>query len=232
MINSDTVVVLPTYNEVENIRTVFSRIRAVSSADILFVDDGSTDGSVELINDLISNDSGVKALFRGKKMGLGSAYRDAYTYAINQRYKYLIQCDADGSHEIEKIPKIIEAAEAGFELVIGSRYVKGGSIIGWPKSRELISRFGNLYSRINLGLKTKDNTAGFRLYKLTTLAQINYKLARANGYAFQVQMTYLFKNQKTLEIPIKFIEREFGKSKMTFGIALEALIEIPLLRFK
>ena len=100
------------------------------------------------------------------------------------------------------------------------------------KSRELISRFGNLYSRINLGLKTKDNTAGFRLYKLTTLAQINYKKARANGYAFQVQMTYLFKNQKTLEIPIKFIEREFGKSKMTFGIALEALIEIPLLRFK
>ena len=223
---------MPTYNEFENIPVVLQRIKNVVECDILFVDDGSTDGSLELIEELVKNNPNIKALFRGQKMGLGSAYRDAYAYAIKQKYDYLIQCDTDGSHEIEKIPEFIDAADSGAELVIGSRYIPGGSVLGWAKSRQLISRIGNLYSRIVLGLKTKDNTAGYRLYNLHKLAVVNFNKATANGYAFQVQMTYLFKDNRTLEVPIQFVERKYGKSKMTANVALEALIKIPLLRFK
>lgn len=226
------VVVLPTFNEFENIPLVLDRIKQVIDADILFVDDGSTDGTLELIKNLVTVDSKIKALFRSKKMGLGSAYRDAYSYALNENYQYLIQCDADGSHEIEKIPEFIDAAAKGADLVIGSRYVKGGSVVGWAKSRELISRIGNLYSRITLGLRTKDNTAGFRLYNLNSLSKIDFHRATANGYAFQVQMTYLFKDLNVVEVPIQFVERQFGKSKMTINVAIEALVKIPMLRLK
>lgn len=225
-------VVLPTYNEFENIPLVLQRIINVVKCDVLFVDDGSTDGSLELIKDLVKVNPNIKALFRGQKKGLGSAYREAYAYAIKQNYDYLIQCDTDGSHEIEKIPEFIDAADDGADLVIGSRYVPGGSILGWAKSRQIISKTGNLYSRIMLGLKTKDNTAGYRLYNLHKLAKVNFNKATANGYAFQVQMTYLLKNHRTVEVPIQFVERKYGKSKMTANVALEALVKIPLLRFK
>lgn len=232
MIQRKILVVLPTYNEFENINSVVGRIQHVIEANILFVDDGSTDGSLDLIQNLIKKNPKIKAMFRGEKKGLGSAYRDAYSYALKEKFDYLIQCDTDGSHELEKIPEMVKAADDGADLVIGSRYVVGGSVKGWAKSRLIISIIGNWYSRIMLGLKTKDNTAGFRLYKLNKLANIDFNKATANGYAFQVQMTYLFKDLKVIEVPIQFVERQYGKSKMTANVALEALIKIPLLRFK
>lgn len=224
-------VVLPTYNEVENVRNVYSRIRKVTDADIIFVDDGSKDGTLDVILEIRSIDTNVHLFSRGAKKGLGSAYRDSYKFALENNYRFLIQCDADGSHEIEKIPEMMQAAASGADLVIGSRYVSGGSVKGWAKSRQVISRIGNLYSRLMLGLASKDNTAGFRIYNIETLAKLNYESAKANGYAFQVQMTYLFRTKKVVEIPICFAERQYGASKMTTKIALEALIQIPLLRF-
>ena len=224
-------VIFPTLNEFENIPLVIDRLKKVIKSDILFVDDGSTDGTVELIQNLVKMNSHISAIYREKKLGLGSAYREAYAYALTQDYEYLIQCDADGSHEIEKIPTMLAAANNGAELVIGSRYVKGGSVSGWAKSRQFISKVGNIYSRITLGLKTKDNTAGFRLYNLETLRKIDFHKAKANGYAFQVQMTYLFKEYKVDEVPIRFVERLHGKSKMNTKIAIEAILKIPLLRF-
>lgn len=231
-IPSKTLVVLPIYNEYLNILNVYKRVRNISDFDILFIDDGSTDGSKELLKSIELKDPCVFCLFRGAKLGLGSAYRDAFKYAIENEYEYLIQCDADGSHQLEKIPLMMHFALGGADLIIGSRYVTGGSVQGWAKSRILISKFGNLYSRICLNLKTKDNTAGFRIYDVSTLSRIDYGSASANGYAFQVQMTYLFRKMKVVEVPIKFTEREFGKSKMTTQIALEALIQIPLLRIR
>ena len=225
-------VILPTYNENENIIKVYERIRKVSQADILIIDDGSSDGTRESIIGMKSLDNKINFIFRDKKLGLGSAYRVSYEYALNHNYDFLIQCDADGSHEIEKIPEMLKAAISGADLVLGSRYIAGGSVIGWSTSRVIISKIGNFYSKLTLGLKTKDNTAGFRVFNVNSLADIDFKKANANGYAFQVQMTYFFRNLIIVEIPINFMERQFGESKMTIGIALEALIQIPLLRFK
>lgn len=223
-------IVLPTYNEFENLERVYRRIRNVIYSDILVIDDGSTDGTLEVIKFLQNNDKKFNAMIRKTKKGLGDAYRTAYEFAIQNNYEVLIQCDADGSHEIEKIPLMVEAYQAGYDLVIGSRYVSGGSVAGWSKHRILISRIGNFYSRLVLGLKTKDNTAGFRLYKVALLRDLNSNIGNAKGYSFQVQMSYLCKNAKVKELPIKFVEREFGKSKMTFSIALEAFWQIPAIR--
>ena len=229
---SKALIVLPTYNEVENIQSVYDRIRKVTDSDILFIDDGSGDGTRDMISKLKTKDGGIFEILRQSKLGLGSAYRVAYKYAIDNKYDVLIQCDADGSHQIEKIPEMLAQIDSGADLVIGSRYVPGGSVIGWAKSRLYISKIGNAYAKLTLGLRTNDNTAGFRAYRMKSLSNIEYWKATANGYAFQVQMTYLFRNLKIVEIPINFTERQFGKSKMTLGIALEAIIQIPLLRFK
>jgi dolichol-phosphate mannosyltransferase len=230
MNNKNVLVVLPVFNEVKNIYSVYKRILEQLEPNILFVDDGSTDGSIEIIRELIEKDSKVSCLFRNEKKGLGSAYRDAYEFAISKKYDFLIQCDTDGSHEIEKIPEMLDYSINGADLVIGSRYVDGGSVAGWNKSRLYISKIGNIYSRLCLNLKIKDNTAGFRIYDINSLSKVDFESATANGYAFQVQMTYLFRNLKIVEVPIQFSERQFGKSKMNLRIALEALVKIPLLR--
>lgn len=225
-------IVIPTYNEVDNLERIYYRIRKVSQADLLFIDDGSYDGTDKKIEKLRLIDSKIEVMYRQEKLGLGSAYRDSYSFAISNNYDYLIQCDADGSHEIEKIPEMLETSMSGNDLVIGSRYVEGGSVKGWSKSRLVISKLGNYYSQIVLGLRTKDNTAGFRVYKVESLKKTDFNRAKANGYAFQVQMTYLFRSKNTVEVPISFVERQYGKSKMTACIAFEAIVQIPLLRFR
>ena len=224
-------VVLPTYNEAENIENVVSRVRSVVKCDILIVDDGSTDGTIEIIKRLNSQNPNVFLSLRTSKNGLGDAYRHAYTWAIENGYELLIQCDADGSHEIEKIPDLYEKYLSGSDLVVGSRYVPGGNVEGWSSSRILISKLGNLYAKLVLRLPVKDLTVGFRLYRISTLRKVNYLSAVAKGYSFQIQMSYLFRNYKIAEVPITFVDRVFGASKMNTKIALEAIWQIPFIRF-
>lgn len=225
-------VVLPTYNEAENIENVVSRVHSVVTCDILIVDDGSTDGTIEIIKRLNSKNPKVFLSLRKSKNGLGDAYRHAYTWAIENGYELLIQCDADGSHEIEKIPDMYEEYLSGSDLVVGSRYIPGGNVEGWSPSRILISKMGNLYAKLVLRLPVKDLTAGFRLYRIDALRNINYQNAVAKGYSFQIQMTYLFRKLKISEVPITFVDRVFGSSKMNTKIALEAIWQIPFIRFK
>ena len=224
-------VVLPTYNEAENIENVVSRVHSVVTCDILIVDDGSTDGTIEIIKRLNSKNPKVFLSLRKSKNGLGDAYRHAYTWAIENGYELLIQCDADGSHEIEKIPDMYEKYLSGSDLVVGSRYVPGGNVEGWSSSRILISKMGNLYAKLVLRLPVKDLTAGYRLYRISTLRNINYLSAVAKGYSFQIQMSYLFRNHKISEVPITFVDRVFGASKMNTKIALEAIWQIPFIRY-
>lgn len=224
-------VVLPTYNEAENIENVCARIKNVIDCHILIVDDGSTDGTIQIIKKLSEENSKIHLSLRNSKNGLGDAYRHAYKYAIDQGYEVLIQCDSDGSHEIEKIPTLYEKYKTGSDLVIGSRYVAGGNVEGWVRTRILISKAGNFYAKLVLRLPVKDLTAGFRLYRIASLKKINYQSAVAKGYSFQIQMTYLFRNLKISEVPITFVDRVFGSSKMNTKIALEAVWQIPFIRF-
>lgn len=225
-------IILPTYNEVDNIEDVYKRIRSVSNSDILFIDDGSNDGTLNKILSIQNIDSRVFSILRDGKRGLGDAYRNAFKHAIENSYAVVIHCDADGSHELEKIPRMLEQFVTGFQLVIGSRYIPGGEVIGWAIHRKIISKLGNIYATIFLRTKVKDNTSGFRLYSTEILQEIDINQANANGYAFQVQMTFLCRSFKLLELPIKFVERKYGKSKMTIPIALEALWRIPWIKLR
>jgi dolichol-phosphate mannosyltransferase len=225
-------VIIPTFNEVENINLICAQVRKISKADILIIDDGSTDGTIAQIRELGCVDSKIFLLLRQTKEGLGKAYQAGFSYAFSNNYNYIIHLDADGSHNAEIIPKLISLYEEGFDLVIGSRYVPGGSVSDWSLSRQLISRLGNLYAKLALGLQIKDLTSGFRLYSIDSLKKIKVENATAEGYAFQVQMTYLFRNFRCTEVPITFKDRTKGKSKMGHKIILEALIQIPLIRLK
>lgn len=230
--HNEGLIIIPTFNEVENLLYIYNRVRKVTKEDILFVDDGSIDGTVEKILDLAKSDPRVKMLLRNSKEGLGKAYQAAFHYAMQEDYDFIIHLDADGSHEVEKIPDLIRGYKSGFDLVVGSRYVKGGTVDNWSVVRRIISKVGNNYARFVLGLEIKDLTSGFRLYSLSKLQSAHLERATARGYAFQVQMTYLFNGFKILEVPIRFKDRTFGVSKMGYGIILEALVQIPSIRLK
>lgn len=223
-------VVLPTFNEVGNLMNVYSRIKSCIQCDILIIDDGSKDGTRDVILDLQERDKTVHSLLRDKKYGLGKTYLTGYRYGIAHKYDALIQLDADGSHEIEKIPLMVQFFEKGFKMVTGSRYVSGGDISGWSQSRVLISKVGNFYGRVMLSLVQKDVTSGFRLYDVKTLATMELGNVKAKGYSFQIQMSYIFREMPNAEIPIKFVDRIHGKSKMGYKIIFEALYQIPLIR--
>jgi dolichol-phosphate mannosyltransferase len=225
-------IILPTFNEVENLETVYRRIRSLIQCDILIIDDGSVDGTIGVIKKLQKEDSAVLPLLRNTKSGLGKTYLTGYEYAIKQEYDALIQLDADGSHEIEKIPIMIDLYLNGTKMLVGSRYVPGGDVSGWSKTRVMISRIGNAYGRFILGLDQKDVTSGFRLYDVKTLALLDLSEVEAKGYSFQIQMSYVFRNVKSLEVPIIFVDRVFGESKMGYKIVLEALYQIPRIRIR
>ena len=225
-------IILPTYNEAENLEAVYRRIRAVIQCDILIIDDGSVDGTLEVIKKLQQEDNTVFSLLRTVKHGLGKTYLTGYQHAIRYEYDGLIQLDADGSHEIEKIPEMLTHFQNGFKLIIGSRYVPGGDVSGWSKTRIFISKIGNTYGRFILGLDRKDVTSGFRVYDVDTLARIDLSQVEAKGYSFQIQMSFVFRNIASIEVPIVFVDRVFGESKMGYKIVLEALYQIPLIRLK
>ncbi|HEV3402449.1 MAG TPA: polyprenol monophosphomannose synthase [Acidimicrobiales bacterium] len=222
-----TLVVLPTYQEADNIADVLRRLRAaVPSADILVVDDSSPDGTAEMAKAVATELGGVDVLVRPGKAGLGSAYRAGFNEGITRGYDVLVEMDSDLSHDPAALPTLLRAVEGGAALAIGSRYVPGGSIPQWPFHRRALSRWGNRYAAAVLGFDVQDSTSGFRAYRATTLAAIDLESVRADGYGFQIEMTYRVsaKGGRIVELPIEFADRERGTSKMSGRIIVEALV--------
>ncbi|MBD2760370.1 polyprenol monophosphomannose synthase [Yimella sp. cx-573] len=221
-------VLLPTYNERENLPLIMERIRAaVPQADVLVLDDNSPDGTGDLADQIAAQDAQVQVLHRAGKEGLGKAYLAGFAWGLERGYDAMIEIDADGSHPPEVLPRMLEVAKEA-DLVIGSRWVPGGSIVNWPKSREVISRGGNLYIRLALGMPVKDATAGYRVYRADALRAMNLDDVSSQGYCFQVDLTWRAVQQGLVvaEVPITFVEREIGASKMNESIVREAMLNV------
>jgi dolichol-phosphate mannosyltransferase len=227
----DVLVVLPTYNESENIDHVLRRIRgALPDATVLVVDDGSPDGTADMAEILGKELGGIEVLRRSSKSGLGSAYRAGFRWGLERGFDACVEMDADLSHEPEALPSLVGPLSDGTELVIGSRYVPGGVIPNWAWHRRLLSRSGNLYASAVLGLKVADATAGFRAYAASLLERIDLDHVRAEGYGFQIEMTYAARRAGApiVEVPIRFVDRVEGESKMSAFIVVEALALVTL----
>ena len=216
------VVLMPTFNERELIRTSVSKVLAASSdLDILVIDDSSPDGTGEIADQLAASDARVSVLHREEKQGLGRAYAHGFRVALERGYDRVIQMDADGSHQASDLAKLLDAKA---DLVIGSRWVNGGEVLNWPSHRLWISRAGNAFARFSIGSDLRDVTAGYRNYSAQLLSKLPLEKIQAHGYGFQVEMTKLAisKGAIVVEVPISFVEREGGRSKMTIGIIFEA----------
>ena len=222
----EVLVVLPTYNESATIDTGLRRSRAaVPAATVLVVDDGSPDGTADAAEILSKELGSIEVMRRAGKSGLGSAYRAGFRWGLDRGFDACIEMDADLSHEPEALPSLIAPLEDGRELVIGSRYVPGGIIPNWPWHRRALSRGGNIYASAVLGLGVADATAGFRVYAAPLLNRIDLDTVRAEGYGFQIEMTYTARRAgaSILEVPIRFVDRVEGESKMSMHIVVEAL---------
>ncbi|MGO8870246.1 MAG: polyprenol monophosphomannose synthase [Acidimicrobiales bacterium] len=222
----NVLVVLPTYQESENIDRVLRRIRvALPDATVLVVDDGSPDGTADIAELLGKELGSIEIMRRHEKSGLGSAYRDGFRWGLERGFDACVEMDADLSHEPEALPRLVAPLSDGAELVIGSRYVAGGSIPNWAWHRRLLSRGGNVYASALLGLGVADSTAGFRAYAATVLERIDLDRVKAEGYGFQIEMTYEAKRAgaRIVEVPIRFVDRVDGESKMSMFIVVEAL---------
>ncbi|MFE7354605.1 polyprenol monophosphomannose synthase [Streptomyces sp. NPDC057543] len=220
-----TLVIIPTYNEAENIKPIVSRVRAaVPEADILIADDNSPDGTGKVADELSCADEQVQVLHRKGKEGLGAAYLAGFRWGIEHGYGVLVEMDADGSHQPEELPRLLTALK-GADLVLGSRWVPGGRVVNWPKTREMISRGGSTYSRILLGLRTRDVTGGYRAFRAETLEGIGLDRVASQGYCFQVDLARraIDAGYHVVEVPITFVDREIGDSKMSRDILVEAL---------
>ena len=218
-------VVIPTYNELENLPIIVAGVRAaLPEVHILVADDNSPDGTGEVADGLAAQDHAVQVLHRANKSGLGAAYLEAFQWAKTNEFDVVVEMDADGSHSPADLVKIL-AALTDSDVVLGSRWVKGGQVVNWPKSRELLSRGGNLYTRLWLGIPLKDATGGFRAYRMTAIAQLDVSKVESQGYCFQVDMAWrvVRSGLRIIEVPITFVEREFGESKMNQAIVKEAL---------
>lgn len=232
-----TIIVIPTYNERENLPTLVEKIRALplSDVELLIVDDNSPDGTGALADEYAAKkNSRVHVLHRSGKLGLGTAYVAGFSKALELGAERVVQMDADLSHPPEKLVELIETGR-DYDLVIGSRYVPGGSLDrDWPVWRKALSGFGNFYARTLLGLKVRDVTAGFRLWRREALQRIPLQRIRSNGYMFQVEMTYLANKLgfSFKEIPIYFAERRFGESKIDLSIQIEAAVSVWKLPFR
>ena len=228
--NDRVAVIVPTYNERANIETAVSRVRrAVPGADLLVVDDNSPDGTGEIADKLAAEDSHVHVLHRDRKAGLGAAYIAGFHWALGEGYDVIVEMDADGSHRPEELPRLL-AALASADLVLGSRYVPGGTVLNWPKSRELLSRGGNTYARLMLGIKLKDATGGYRAYRASTLRKIALDEVESQGYCFQIDLAVraIRAGLTVTEVPITFVERVHGSSKMSRAVVAEALWRVTV----
>jgi dolichol-phosphate mannosyltransferase len=221
-----TLVVLPTYEEADNIAEVLRRLRAaVPSADVLVVDDSSPDGTAEVAKAAGHELGGVDGTIRPGKAGLGSAYRYGFREGLARGYDVLVEMDSDLSHDPAALPGLLRAVEHGADLVVGSRYMPGGSIPHWPVHRRALSRWGNRYAAAALRLSVRDSTSGFRAYRADVLRRIDLDRVRADGYGFQIEMAYRVAclGGRIVETPIEFRDRERGNSKMSSRIVFEAL---------
>lgn len=224
------VMVIPTYNEAGNISWIVERLRAAQpEVDVMIVDDNSPDGTGQLADDLAATDPQVSVLHRTEKAGLGAAYLHGFAVALERGYDVIGEMDADGSHQPEQLERLLTAIRNA-DLVIGSRWIPGGSVVNWPKSREFLSRGGNLYVRLLLGLRVGDATAGFRLFRRGTLEAIDLASVQSTGYVFQTDLAHRVANAglRIVEVPIEFVERVRGDSKMSGAVATESLKRITV----
>lgn len=227
---NDVLVILPTYNEIDNLGSMVSRILdAVPGADILVVDDNSPDGTGRLADAIAEGSDRVAVLHRTAKSGLGDAYRAGFAWGIDREYALLVEMDADGSHQPEQLPRLLAAAERS-DVVLGSRWVAGGGAPGWAFRRAILSRAGSLYARIALGLGVKDVTGGYRVFRRSALVAIDYESVEAQGYCFQIEMLWrvVRAGLTVSEVPITFVERAAGVSKMSGNIVTEAIARVTV----
>lgn len=221
-------VVIPTYNERENLEGVTRRVHhSLPRAEVLVVDDASPDRTGQLAEDLAADDGRVHTLHRGGKGGLGAAYLAGFRWALGAGYHVVVEMDADGSHQPEELPRLLHALR-GADLVLGSRWVPGGRVLNWPSPRVWLSRGGNLYTRVALGMPLRDMTGGFRAYRSRTLESIDLAAVESQGYCFQVDLATrtVRAGLRVVEVPITFVERTNGVSKMSGGVVAEAVTRI------
>ncbi|WP_430593019.1 glycosyltransferase [Humidisolicoccus flavus] len=223
---AETLVLVPTYNEFENLERTIGRLRqAVPHADVLIIDDASPDGTGKLAASLAAEDAAVSVLHRSSKSGFGSAAREGMRRAIVEGYRFVAVIDADGSHDSDELPALIAAAAEGADLVIGSRWISGSDVKNWAVRRRLLSNLGNRYARTLLKSEVRDLTAGFRVYRTAILAKIGLSQVKSEGYAFNIEMTVRIAQAAghIVEIPAAFTERALGASKMVTKQFTEAL---------
>ena len=228
--SESTVVVLPTYNERDNLEGMVQRLRrSVPDADLLIVDDGSPDGTGVLADVLAASDPAVRVLHRQAKQGLGAAYLAGFEWALERGFDVIVESDVDGSHQPEQLPALLAALD-GHDLVVGSRWVRGGRIVNWPWTRHLLSIGGSLYARTALRLHERDVTGGYRVFRADALRAIGLGRVDSLGYCFQIEMLWRAERAglRVVEVPITFIERVHGVSKMTGGIAVEAMLRVTV----
>lgn len=229
-------VIIPTFNESENISKIIPEVLAHSDDNnvfnVLVVDDNSPDGTAEIVKGL--KNPNVFIIEREGKLGLGTAYVRGFKYAMENNFDLVFEMDADFSHDPKYLPEFLEKIDLGADMVVGSRYINGVSVLNWPMSRLILSYFANMYTRIVTGLKVKDTTAGFACYKVPSLAQIDLDKVRSNGYSFQIEMKFKMykKGFKIVEIPILFIDRRAGESKMSKKVVYEAYFMVWKLKLK
>jgi len=228
----NVLIIIPTYNEKNNIVRLINDLLEIK-VNVLIVDDNSPDKTYDVVEKYFGNNEKVNILIREKKLGLGSAYRDGFKWGLDNGFEYLVEMDADFSHQVSDLKSLL--AEINLKkIVLGSRYIKEGAVIGWSRRRALLSKYANKFSSFMTKSKINDMTSGFRIYSKYALEKIDYRNTVNNGYAFQIEMTVqAIKNSITItEVPITFVERESGKSKMNYRIIIEALMYLLIYRIK
>jgi dolichol-phosphate mannosyltransferase len=228
-----TLIVTPTFDERENLPRFVAAVRsAAPEADLMIVDDASPDGTGDIADELAARDDRVHVIHRPGKLGLGTAYVDAFRWGVSRGFEWFFEMDADLSHDVRYLPDFFGALEAGADVVIGSRNVPGGGVEGWGLGRHVLSKGGSLYSRMVLGLRVRDLTSGYKAFSRRALEAIDLQRVRSNGYSFQIETTYRahLKGMKIVEVPIVFVDRRVGQSKMNRRIFAEAVRVVWKLR--
>lgn len=223
-------VVIPTYNERESLPAIVARVRAsVPEAHVLIADDNSPDGTGAIADGIAESDDSIKVMHREGKAGLGAAYLAGFAWALDHGYQVVVEMDADGSHQPEQLPALLAALREA-DLVLGSRWVDGGGVMNWPRSRELLSRGGNRYTRLMLGIPLHDATGGYRAFRASTLRRLDLDEVASQGYCFQVDLAWraVQRGMRVVEVPILFVERTAGSSKMSQRIVAEALWRVTV----